>query len=95
MSNDSTASPSDEGPPPPPGRPPAVDPSATPEDTAALLSEAAAEVGTLERDVAAYEVTRLLSGPYDRGGALLPRAPATEEVPLRRGLSWGEWMGAT
>jgi len=67
----------------------ARDPSATPEDTVALLSEAAAEVGTLERDVAAYEVTRLLSGPYDRGGALLTIQSGAGGVDA---MDWAEML---
>eukprot|EP00667_Euglena_gracilis_P010050 EG_transcript_10234 len=49
----------------------ARDPSTSAEDASALYAELAAELAILEKEVGDYEVTALLSGPYDRGAALL------------------------
>lgn len=54
------------------GRRLASDPSTSAEDASALYAELAAELAILEKEVGDYEVTALLSGPYDRGAALLP-----------------------
>ncbi len=71
------------------------------EDDASLQTEAIATVATLERQLAAWEIEQLLSGPYDAKGAVLTitaGAGGTDaqdwaEMLLRMYRRWGENQG--